>query len=51
MIEQIIQAALIAVVSGLVSSTVTIAAIKVELRWLRSDVDKHEARLTNLETT
>lgn len=34
-----------AVASGVVSSIVTIAALKVELRWLRRDVDRLNKRV------
>lgn len=38
-----------AVASGIFSSIVTIAAIRVELRWLRRDIDSLNKRVNRLE--
>jgi hypothetical protein len=40
---------LIALITGAISAGGTIAALKVELRWLRRDVDETHRRLTVLE--
>jgi len=42
--DPIITALVSAVVSGVVSSLATVAAIRVELKWLRRDVDHLLAR-------
>lgn len=40
--EQLLQVVIAAGLSGIVSAIATVAAIKVELRALRRDVDRHE---------
>lgn len=42
MFEQLLPVVITAAISGVVSAIATVAAIKVELRSLRRDIDRHE---------
>ncbi len=49
MIEQLAIAALCGLVSGLVTGLLFVGGLRVELRYLRRDLDDHHARLKRLE--
>ena len=50
MIDALIQAVVAGLVGGVITGSAAFAAIRVELRYLRRDVDDHHTRLRALES-
>lgn len=46
---QIVETAASALVTGAITALVTVTAMRVELRWLRRDLDKLEKRVDQLD--
>lgn len=49
MLLQLVSAAVSGVVGGVITGVAAFAAIRVELRYLRRDLDDHHRRLIHLE--